>query len=380
MENVNVTHPGNKVNDASVKKVRSSNTFDEKYALAQGQRFGQLNAPFFFDAVAKDKVTLRSAHNVRSYTLKSPLLSDISLKKDFFQVTRRAILPLNWEKFFDNPPLGDDVLTVAPDCGTSVADFDYKICQLMDLASTHYAPTDAISVLQDGFFYLIYLSYFYSYGSLLAAAGYSIEEQYASSDGLTRADAVIDRALNKLASLLGPMSFKVYLNGSAQFTLVYADTERAVSFGRADCIGLRRFFELILDGADFRIVSAPAGLYNEGAIDEWDFSSDVHTCVEDSPCDLARLFAYQMCCAHFYTNDSIDFVYSADLYRQVVRSAAEEVQSFIGNDSIFDPFSYNGVNCQYDSCSAHVFDMVLSNATAVNRYVLSYPCFSIHQF
>ena len=128
MENVNVTHPGNQVNDAKVKKVRSSSRFDEKYCLAHGQRFGQLYAPFFFDAVAKDKVVLRSAHNVRSYTLKSPLLSDLSLKKDYFQVTRRAILPLNWDKFFDNPPLGEDVQS---DVGTTVVNFSELVKKII---------------------------------------------------------------------------------------------------------------------------------------------------------------------------------------------------------------------------------------------------------
>lgn len=371
MENVNVLHPGNKVNDPKVKHVRSSNNFDEKYALAHGQRFGQLFAPFFFDAVAKDRVTLRSAHNIRSYTLKSPLLSDVSLKKDFFQVTRRAILPENFEKFFDNPVQGDDV---SQDVGTTVANFDYRVAELgKSLTVALSGITTGVEYLQAAFTYLVFLSYFYSYGSLLAASGYSIEEQYVdgqSSDNRS-ADQVIDDALATLVTLLSTgssSSFGVYLNGSATITRVYADTERAISSGRSDAIGLRRFFELISEGTDFVIYSVPSGFWDSSSsaliVDNWAFSDDDFVPIADSPLDLARLFAYQLCCAHFYTNDSIDFVYSADLYRQVVRSAVLELDSVSSSspiNSLVRDFVYNGISCRYDDCSAHNHEYVLDN-------------------
>ena len=42
-----------------------------------------------------------------------------------------------------------------------------------------------------------------------------------------------------------------------------------------------------------------------------DTGSDVHY-------DLRRLWAYQLVVSHFYSNDHIDFVYSADLFRSLI--------------------------------------------------------------
>ena len=41
--------------------------------------------------------------------LKSPILQSLSKKKDYFVVPMQAILPLNWEKFYTNPNIGQDV-------------------------------------------------------------------------------------------------------------------------------------------------------------------------------------------------------------------------------------------------------------------------------
>lgn len=77
------------------------------------------------EAVEGDKIDLHCAHDVRSMTLKAPLLQDISFKKDYFIVPREAILPLNWDKFYTIPTIGDDVLD---DVGTCVVGFWSKTC------------------------------------------------------------------------------------------------------------------------------------------------------------------------------------------------------------------------------------------------------------
>ena len=84
--------------------------------------------------------------------------------------------------------------------------------------------------------------------------------------------------------------------------------------------------------------------------------------------DLRRLHAYNIACAHFYSNDHIDYIYTAELYRQNQRSFFRQL-SF--DSSMF--FQMNGVNYEYDALSGHAVNLILSgrDSTAVTIY-LSY--------
>ena len=81
--------------------------------------------------------------------------------------------------------------------------------------------------------------------------------------------------------------------------------------------------------------------------------------VAESELKFARLFAYQIICAHFYSNDQIDPIYSADQYRKLISSY---VNTIAAETSTTLTFSYNGVNLPFDWCSAHFTGMVLGYA------------------
>lgn len=72
--------------------------------------------------------------------------------------------------------------------------------------------------------------------------------------------------------------------------------------------------------------------------------------VSDIPFNYARVLAYQLACAEFFTNDNVDHIYSAELYRQYIGSLLNNLSTYGGD---FQKFSYNGVYCDYDILSAH---------------------------
>lgn len=64
--------------------------------------------------------------------------------------------------------------------------------------------------------------------------------------------------------------------------------------------------------------------------------------------NFQRLLAYQFVYFHFYTNSSIDPVYSADLYRHYFSGLRHR----IGSDFI-ESFFINGIRRDYDYFSGH---------------------------
>ena len=111
---------GNNEKSALVKRTEGKNAptsrsrFDLSYHNYITPSYGKITPFLSLEGVAGDKIPIRSSHKVRSYTMKSPLMSDVFMQKDFFAVPMECILPLNWQKIFANPVVGDDV--VAEDC------------------------------------------------------------------------------------------------------------------------------------------------------------------------------------------------------------------------------------------------------------------------
>lgn len=75
------------------------------------------------------------------------------------------------------------------------------------------------------------------------------------------------------------------------------------------------------------------------------FNGDGNLTKDNTPIDLSRLWAYQIVYHHFYTNDKVDFIYSAEQFRNYVGGI---IFSAIGGSSFF----YNGSKIPYDFLSS----------------------------
>lgn len=65
--------------------------------------------------------------------------------------------------------------------------------------------------------------------------------------------------------------------------------------------------------------------------------------------NLSTVLAYQQCIAHYYTRDSIDNIFNADLYMQNLRSVMFPSVDGYSSEPTFD---FNGVGTEYDLISA----------------------------
>ena len=364
MENPNGAVAGNSQNIPEANVPRTRSTFPLSYHFFDTHRFGEYHPHYVADGVKGDVLPIRSSHNVMSYTLKSPLLQNISMKKDYFLVPDQAILPLNWDKYFENPVRGDDVLN---DVGPTVENFWQKVGSLMiGLRTALLGILNDTSVtnevaLQSLLRYLILGEYFYSNGSLLASLGchgapycrvvWNVDGLEKSFDALFDAFAIL---MESNLMSVGSYGFSFTVDG---LTYTVGRSNMAYLPGQ---ISFRHALSLMRDNPTFSInsviTSADLKTIFINEFNDW----TITPIQAQVPCRLERLWAYQLVVAHYYSNDHVDFIYSAELYRQLVGHyvSLPTAQVFVNNK-----FTYNGVQYMYDYLSAHWCSTFLSYAS-----------------
>ena len=355
---------GNSQNQPTADVPRTRSTFPLQYHLFDTHRFGEYHPHYVAEGVKGDILPLRSSHNVLSYTLKSPLLQNISMKKDYFLVPDMAILPLNWDKYFENPVRGDDV---ANDVGPTVENFWRTVATMMTslVSSTNGLRsilnddnTTVPVALQSLLRFLIIGEYFYSNGSLLTSLGCH-GAPYCRVTFMQTHDESFDKFFDRcLNFLVEKFVFQTYFTFSVDGYNYTVSANQSVYNGT---ISLRHALCLMRDNPTFVVNSC----------EYTNLKSDIHDFLDEFefnfvsanvPCRLERLWAYQLVIAHYYSNDHIDFIYSAELYRQLIGNYVMKVhtQTTASPFTADMAFTYNGVKYLYDYMSAHVFNFLIS--------------------
>lgn len=370
-------------NTPDAKAIHNSSTFGPDmlgYEFYDTLRFGEYHPFTAMEVVPKDIVTAQFKHNIMSYTLKAPLMQGIQVKKSIFQVPREAILPFNWEKWFKNPVIGQDI---PDDVGTSIAGFWTKVksmCEPMwqglQTAIQGSEPTDKAGFLHDMFRTLIFLEYFYSNGSLLKSLNISGSQFFRTLDVTGDRAFSFDKIFDKLIAIFanefganpnGGYAFAVQIGGKSY--RVYVEIPQNVN-NTTNCLNLREFLCMVRDEPIFTISSVDTTNFSSFFTiiqNDQDILLSVITDDDEEPIDLKRLWAYNLVCAHFMTNDKVDFIYSAELYRQYICELVTKVYGTAiggGNPHENGFFTVNGLTYQYDYMSAYYFNVVQSDITA----------------
>lgn len=359
---------GNKQNAPGGSVVHTRSKFPLSYEFFDTHRFGEYHPHFWFDGVEGDEnVRLRSSHDVRSYTLKAPLLQDVMMKKDYFMIPLMAILPINWDKYNAIPVNGDDVLD---DVGCGVADFWSKVSDLFNAIRANLSArlsasgSTAEQCILRSFLLLNTGEYFYSSGSLMNSMGARGNRNRFFYDSTAKKQIGYDDWYDEFISVLKTIV--------KDFTVTFPDdpsTSYLVKFDGSDIsdvlataqIDTHTFLQRLRDNGTLSVSSvtligtlAAAKTAITTFLNKYtDFSASYGNY------NLSRVFAYQLVCAHYYSNDHIDYIFSASLYRELIgnyiRSSGVGVQSF----------TFNSLSYQYDYCSAkHFTEMVAAAVTA----------------
>ena len=348
-------------------------------------RFGEYSPHFVMESLNNDDVPLRSVHQVRSYTLKAPLMSNISMKKDYFQVPMEAILPLNWDKVYTNPVHGDDVNAEDVNCvlqfGTDGMHnaFGSLVAYVRSFFLDADGELDEVTApgLTALLKYAVFLERFFSSGSLLASLRESLSSAFSfyhfqinGDTGLGLGfDDCFDRIINKTLALylenyesdVDPLV--VYIKGEEHYLVDSYDSFLGASSGYPQ-ITLRDFLSFIRDDNDWYF--DPDAVFSS-YVDIMNVPLPYGSPLKDGvrfPLNLSRPLAYQIACAHFYSNDKIDYVYSAELWRQNLKSVWYELidsTGYASTPAVRNPkFTVNGIECDFDICSGKILNTALT--------------------
>ncbi len=319
--------------------------------------YGKITPFFSLEGVAGDKIPIRSSHKVRSYTMKSPLMSDVFMQKDFFAVPMECILPLNWSKIFTNPVVGDDVN--ADDCNCVLNPSNILPDGIGGILSCFESGAGWMPA--KGLNRLFMLEKLASKGSLFSLLGINLWSAYYINKGTfvdtenqynasIREGSDFDDVIDIILGYLRALTFRglsrfitvkfiqldsSQTSGYTEVTKTFEPLDADDTSYFEDCLDFCRehyLTEFTIQGVWTKIGGTITGM-----------TSAVNRPSENF--NIASLIAYQIVCAHYFTNDRIDYIYSAELYRQMMRG-------FLTNYSV-DTFDYNGVPTLYDELSGH---------------------------
>lgn len=365
---------GNKQNTPGGSTGRSRSKFPLSYTKFQTERFAEYFPFFVEEGVSGDILPFHSNHEVQTYTLKSPILQSLTKKKDYFAVPMQAILPLNWEKFFTNPNIGQDVPV---DCGCGVVNFWDKVGSVFSksdtylssqLSSTSVTPAKKLELILR---FLLFFEMFYSTGSLMETLGVSghnfidLEKNSQGSPVQKKTwDEFFDEVISQIASALSnSVSGYIGMNiGGNTYTITGAPNS---VFSQYVEISLREALELMRDDLSFEVlgISNMSSLVSNILAIYQDYYFTPYTSTGVT-LNLSRLWAYQIAVSHFYSNDHVDYIYSAELYRQYIHQLVTGTGNSsigAGNASTGDlAFVVNGLQYVYDALSARYFSHMIN--------------------
>lgn len=314
------------------------------YRFANTYRFGEIGVHYAADVVPSENGTLRNSHVLRSYTLENPLLQSFKMRKTYGLIPLSAILPLNYEKYILIPNRGEDVN--AKLIGTSVEGFIGKLQEFARWFSNRVSSEigssddDATWVFR----FVIFYDMMFSRGSLLKSLGCTLTNTNATPD--SDVDFFWDSVVNQFDD--SDWYFKLTIRDKSWYV-----GGHSVEMGIGH-ISLREAISRMRDDLSFTVEWHSLGELPWSTV-TW--SALDSQSVDTAPVDLSRCFGYQIFCAHFFSNDHVDSIYSAELWRQNLYSL---VRRLMGEDADVT-FSWNGVNYRYDVCSAyivgHMFDL-----------------------
>lgn len=399
----------NPANDPDKKPIKQHSKFKPNYSLYSTMLYGR-NTPFFaMEVVADDKVNLRVNADVDTLNLSSPLMFPVKMYHDHFFVPLRAILPENADLLVTNPLTGDDIV---PEDVNAVLDTLAlaEYLQVFHGGSSAFGKACAnTSITNPVYWWADFLAHFFttkqhldmfcSTNSLLNVLGHNVQDwmftSYTDPDTGKKygydyqCEAILNIIRNEVKSfdvkfVKVTASGGSYSYGPGSSITVNMQVPKVQDTSLTATIGYRQFLRLLSEGNPIYqingVVLTSAGTTAARTSLNWsaifpnispDASFDwaVPTKSTLTPIvgkhryvNVQRLIAYQLCNASFYTNDGVDYVYSADLYHQNQMSLIQQITTSSIYTNTYGTYMLNGVTMRCDSCSGKLVRNMLSRA------------------
>lgn len=389
----------NPINDPGKKPIKGRSTFQPNRSFYQSLLFG-LNQPHFaMETVEGDQISVRVKTDLDTYNLRAPLMTPVKMNKDYFFVSLRSILPNAAELLVTNPLSGDDVVAEDVNCVLTRSRFYDGVGHLVtalnsDLAAASNAST---TKLADAYLIRAYIAavtigdLLASDGSLLnylgIATGKMILAWTDSNGGYHYFDEFVEllasRIIKDVDYFYASSTYAMEASGNYSTTSegsVCVYTGKAPKDSFPGSISFRQWVEMIHQGKVFTKVysvhfksdldtTQKALLDGDGAsltaVIRVPSSSAAEALARHI--NFSRAVAYQIASASFYTNDAVDYVYSAQMWHQnqltlsmYARATSYNWKPALGNLK----FKVNGVGIDYDSVAGYVLQQIFSNLSS----------------
>lgn len=365
MAKINEINSGTNRSRVKSKDGVSRSTFPMSKPFPMTYRFGEYGINMVVDVEGNDQWNVAIPSNAFSYTMKAPLQSDVALRKEMFFVPMTAILPRNWEKIDVNPTKGDDIIN-NPDVNTTIFGF-YSIIRNKFLGikqATEGAFSDTTVTVAEWyervFKTLIYGEMFYSAGSLVNAMGCHMHNLFThGTNNNPHVKNNYGRWFDTIISQIFTSQGEITVSNLSGMQTVKV-TNNTNGDARTGYIDVRTFLALARDEWNWSITATLGNSKDQAVVNELRNGSITTIDDTDIVFNYRRLCAYQIACAHFFTNDKIDYVYTAELYRQLM---GNYIDSFNG----YENFQYNGITYQYDNLSSKYLKEAINISNLLNN-------------
>lgn len=364
--------PSNSINSPRPNNIRGRNVFPQTFKHLTTDRYGEYSPFYWAKAERGDVQNLKSDHDLHTYTLKTPMVSDVTMTKSFIKVPMQAIYPINWEKMMTIPTQGDDV----PFANKALL----NITNLIDALILRLSNADTTISYRDFIYSLFLLESLVSHGSLFERFNYHFNYLFSGSfaiDGSAEPVEFYDLSIDSILDLhVLPAILNVIETENLPLVkdgITYMINSKGSKFQSATTkyVSPRRYIEL-LRSQSFSFtdvwddVAAPFLTLQK--------ISGYSVTDSDTLINIEPLIAYQLSCAQFGSNEFVDFIWSADLYRQNQLSLYLSAVSSVS----IPTFLYNGVRTLYDLFTSQIFDALIEKIedTSVTSSIYAYDAMS----
>lgn len=368
-------------------------TFPLGAPRAQTDRYAEYTICDVANAVPDGKYVIYNPVDVRSYTLKAPMMQRPTMKQDAFFVPLMAIIPNSHDYIITNPVHGDDC---PEDANTVIHSFENKVKALITNEITEIKndlnDADTPLIYQDqeteewydnGFMQrmirlCVFIDQMYNPGNLLTAIGRPMYKLFTDTrTGIKKRHNVggwFDMMIRRWLAAIDADYFTTKINGDEVEVKVHGSANEGQINFRTWLYMLRDDMTLpIYEGVGKIDITELIGtdIYEQKYWKQ-NFAIASKTEPENSRDEFnyERAIAYQLITAHFYSNDKIDYIYTATLWRQ-------NLQSLISTEIYNDPnyvgsYEYNGINVVYDSTAGVYMHEIITNFSLINKGVYEY--------
>lgn len=348
---------GVSLNHASPFNPQDYNEFDRSADMFETQRFAEINPIYAQEFNGDDIIPIRSLHELRSFTLKSPLMSDLYMNRAFFQVPLQAIYPHTFQPLFKPEIKGSDIPDGAK-AAFNLALIKGGAVSLSSLVQSVYTSGFNTYVTSTVFFkcLLLFIQLF-SRDSLLVKLGYGLPDY--------GADQVFELILTNNTSQGIVVSYSTPSNPS-----------KSITFKDTNVDAFHRYALMQLLYGKWAIISVtmedPSTTQSHDLAAIGDIiSRDLPSWTNDDFINLEKVFAYQLTCAKFYSNPYVDDINTS--YRWLLNNETL-AYSIVSNTQ--RSFVLNGVNYQYDLISRNILSNLMliafnyTSGTAANKIIV----------